>query len=105
MGHLVALPPEWEVPMIKFLEQERNRAFDPDAVRIMSAAFEGALQSLQTSKAGVTSRDGTEAIREILANHIIEMAWLGVRDQRQLRESALHQLAEVTLRHVPRYDW
>jgi hypothetical protein len=40
--------------MIKFLEQERDQAFDPDVVRIMIAAFEDAWQ---TNKAAVASPD------------------------------------------------
>jgi hypothetical protein len=99
---LVAL---WEYPMIKLLEQERGRTFDPDIVRVMSAAFEDAWQTLQTNKAGVAASDRAAVTREILARHIIEMASLGDRDQCRLRESALYHLAEVTSRTVPRYDW
>jgi len=91
--------------MIKFLEQERDRTFDPDIVRVMSAAFDDTWQTLQTNTAGVVASDRAAVTREMLARHIIEMASLGERDQRRLRESALHPLAEVTSRNVPRYDW
>lgn len=88
--------------MIKFLEQARDRTFDPDIVRVTSAAFDDAWQTLQTNKFGVAASDRAAATREILARHIIEMASLGERDQRRLRESSLHHLADVTSRNVRR---
>ncbi len=88
--------------MIKFIQQECDRVFDPDAVCIMAAAFDEAWQSLQTNTPGVILRARTEAIREVLAKDIIEMASHGERDQRRLRASALHHLAQTTFRSAPR---
>jgi hypothetical protein len=73
-------------------------AFDPDSIRILSDAFEDAWQSLQT--VGTTFHlDGqADQKREILARCIIEMAKLGERDQRKLRDAALAHLAEANIR-------
>jgi hypothetical protein len=92
--------------MIEFLNRHaRDAAFDPDAVRILTAAFDDAWQSLLTSGASYASDDDTKTTREILAKRIIEMAKLGERDQRRLREGALFYLAQSNLRNVPRYGW
>ncbi len=92
--------------MIEFLNRHaRDAAFDPDAVRILTAALDDAWQSLQTSGASFASDDHAKTTWEILAKHIIEMAKLGERDQRRLREDALVYLAQSNLRNVPRYDW
>jgi hypothetical protein len=91
--------------MIGFLNRHaRDAAFDPDAVRILTAAFDDAWQSLQTSGASYASDDHAKSAREILAKHIIEMAKLGERDQSRLREGALVYMAQSNLRNVPRYD-
>jgi hypothetical protein len=73
-------------------------AFDPEAIRILSDAYEDAWQSLHVG--GTTLHlDGQEVqTSEILARCIIELAKLGERDRRRLRDAALAHLAEANVR-------
>jgi hypothetical protein len=73
-------------------------AFNPDSIRILSDAFEDAWQSLQTTGTTFHLDGQADQTREILARCIIEMAKLGERDQRKLRDAALAHLAEVIVR-------
>jgi hypothetical protein len=73
-------------------------AFDPDSIRILSDAFEDAWQSLQTTGTTFHLDGQADQTREILARCIIEMAKLGERDQRKLRDAALAHLAEANIR-------
>jgi hypothetical protein len=75
-------------------------AFDPDSIRILGDAFEDAWQSLRAT--GTTFHIDGQAgqTREILARCIIEMAKLGERDQRKLRDAALAHLAEANIRNA-----
>ena len=75
----------------------RDGSFDPEHIRILTNAFEEAWDALKSS--GTTLTHGhADATREVLAKLIIEMAKLGERDQRRLRDAALAHLAEVNLR-------
>jgi hypothetical protein len=73
-------------------------AFDPEGIRILSDAYEDAWQSLHAS--GTTLHlDGQEVqTSETLARCIIELAKLGERDRRRLRDAALVHLAEANVR-------
>ena len=72
-------------------------AFDPDAIRILASALDGAWQSLQVG-ADLASGGQADGTREVRALRIIEMAKLGERDPRRLREDALRYLAQSNLR-------
>src|SRR5205807_7083111 len=83
------------------IDAKTGGAFDPDVVRILIDAFDGAWQSLE--KSGVTyATDGhaTET-RDRLAKRIIELAREGERNQRVLRDAALLYLAQEDLRNAP----
>jgi hypothetical protein len=75
---------------------------NPDEVRILVAAFEKAWASVQTSGAIFETDAKAEAAWATLAEHIIEAAKQGERDQRRLRDGALVALAQSNLRSVPR---
>ena len=57
--------------------------FDPDAVRILIAAFDSAWQSIKTSEAKL-SNEQIELMRATLAKYIIEQARQGELDQCRL---------------------
>ena len=69
-------------------------AFDPESIRVMTAAFEDAWQSLPTAEVRFES-DQRDAVRDLLARGIIEAAQLGERDRRRLRDAALARLAKA----------
>jgi hypothetical protein len=81
--------------------KEHPGAFDPDAIRILVAAFDKAWQSVQASGATFDTDAAAEIARAVLAKHIIEAAKQGERDQRRLRDGALVSLAQSNLRSVP----
>ena len=70
--------------------------FDPDDVRILTTAFDEAWKAVQAS--GVALEGRAEAVRELLALRIIEMAELGERDPHRLRDDALLYLARTNSR-------
>ena len=83
------------------IDAKTGGAFNPEVVRILIDAFDGAWQSLE--KSGVTyATDGhaTET-RDRLAKRIIELARGGERNQRVLRDAALLYLAQEDLRNAP----
>ena len=70
--------------------------FEPDEVQVLVAAFDKAWETVQAS--GVVYAEAkAEAVRAILAKHIIEAALHGERDQRRLRDGALVALAKFQL--------
>ena len=71
-----------------------NSSFDPEAVEILSGAYEDAWEKLKQSGSSFTRPAYERGAREILAKYIIEMAQHGERDRRQLSEAALTYLAE-----------
>src|SRR5205823_2037350 len=86
----------WERGMLQRPEKYAGEAeFDPETVRILTAAFDEAWQSVQSSSGiSVPSQGCANAIREMLALRIIDTARLGERDQRRLRDDALLHLAQ-----------
>jgi hypothetical protein len=78
------------VPIKSRLSPER--AFDPEIIRIMTAAFEDAWRTLN-SKGGVGPH--TDAARDLLAKHIIGMAQGGERDLTKLRDGAIAFMQEA----------
>jgi hypothetical protein len=80
-GHAIAHPTE---------------VFDPDAIRVLTTAFEHAWQKLENSGVRFDPDRQSEA-RNILAKYIIEQARQGERDDRRLRDGALLQYARTNL--------
>jgi hypothetical protein len=66
-------------------------AFDPEIVRIMTAAFEDAWRTLNSNGA---VGPHTDAARDLLAKHIIGMAQAGERDLTKLRDGAIAFMQE-----------
>jgi hypothetical protein len=75
--------------------------FDPGAVSILIAAFDGAWQSIKASRAKLSDKQ-IELMRATLAKYIIEQARHGELDQCRLRDGALLHLAQSNLRYSPR---
>ena len=62
--------------------------FDPDAVAIMSSAFDAALASLNDQNQSPT-------VREIIAKPIIAAAMKGERDPERLRQEAINAISRI----------
>ncbi len=71
-----------------------NSSFDPEAIEILSAAFDDAWAQLKASNSEFARPAYERGAREILAKCIIETAQRGERDRRKLCESALKFLAQ-----------
>ena len=69
-----------------------NSSFDPEAVEVLSAAFEDAWANLKQSGSTFTRPAYELGAREVLAKYIIEMAQRGERDKRKLTEAAVTYL-------------
>ena len=69
-----------------------NSSFDPEAVEVLSDAFEDAWARLKQSGSAFTRPAYELGAREVLAKYIIEMAQRGERDKRQLTEAAVTYL-------------
>jgi hypothetical protein len=67
--------------------------FDPEATKILTAAFDTAWQTLQTSGNVLAADYRSAATRELLAEQIIERARQGERDPIRLVDDALVYLA------------
>jgi hypothetical protein len=72
-------------------------AFDPETIRIMVAAFERAWASVQTSGASRSANGHAEWAREIIGKYIIQATQAGDRDEQQLCDGALLELAQSEL--------
>jgi hypothetical protein len=83
---------------LPFPSRAEVSAFDPEAIRTLSDAYEDAWQSLHAN--GTTLHLGGQEVQtsEILARCIIELAKLGERDRRRLRDAALDHLTEANVR-------
>jgi hypothetical protein len=66
--------------------------FDPETLEILSAAFENAWHRI-VSNSGFGRPAYADAMREVVAKHIIEMALLGEREPIKLSDSAVAFLA------------
>ena len=86
-GHAIAHPKE---------------VFDPEAIRVLTAAFDHAWQGLQNSGVRFDSDRQSEQARNALAKYIIEQARQGERDERRLRDGALLQYTQSNLKNSPR---
>ena len=70
-----------------------NSSFDPEAIKMLAAAFDDAWEAVQRSGGTLSRPSYAGAIREILAKRIIEMAQRGQTDPQRLSEDALQFLA------------
>jgi hypothetical protein len=77
-------------------------SFDPEAVRILSSAFDEAWEALLRSGARFGSERRAEEARDTLAKYMIEQVKEGELDQRRLREGALLHFTRSSLRSAPR---
>lgn len=72
----------------------RLEAFDPETIRLMSLALDGAWTSLEVARSFHVLPQHADKSRETLARCIIEMAKLGERNSFRLSEGALFHLRE-----------
>jgi hypothetical protein len=77
-------------------DSDGGATFDPDTIRVLGDALDGAWRSLQTTGVYFTSRGQAEATRERLALRIIDIAKQGERDIDRLRDDALEHLARTS---------
>jgi hypothetical protein len=87
--------------MLTAIDNYARGVFQPDDVRILVAAFDAAWQSLLASGVTFESDHESNAVRDMLAKHIIEQARYGERDQGRLRDGALLQYAQSNLKSKP----
>jgi hypothetical protein len=73
------------MPLTPFLKEA---TFDPEAIKAMSAAFEGVCESLH-----LVNR--SDAMTEIVARKVIEVAGTGERDPERIRDLVLLALKET----------
>jgi shikimate kinase len=87
-----------------FIRQYAAGAFDPEAVLILTGAFDDAWASLQASAAPSANEEYAAAARTILAKRIIVLAKEGQLDRRRLTIAALVHLARQKLGKTPTDD-
>src|SRR5262249_16042420 len=89
-----SLAPRGTEKVLKFLHDDVDGGvFDPHAVRILLAAFDGAWQSIKASGAKL-SDEQTELVRENLAKYIIEQARQGELDECSVRDGGVVHLSQ-----------
>ena len=71
--------------------------FDDIEVRVLAEAFDEAWKRVQEDGGSLVGDGHAEVTRELLALRIIEIAQLGERDPRRLRDDALAFLAQTNL--------
>ena len=84
--------------MLAFISESSDTAFQPEEVRILTAAFDKAWEAVQASGAKFDTERNAVAARTIIAKHIIGAAKLGERDQGRLRDGALIAYTQANLR-------
>jgi hypothetical protein len=67
--------------------------FDPETIAMLCAALDEAWDRLLQSGSECTRPAYARAMREVVARRIIDMAQRGIRDQKELANSALRFLA------------
>ena len=77
--------------------------FDPETLRVLTAAFDAAWASIEPNGTPFSDAKYAETAREIIGKHIVQAAKNGERDQQQLCDGALLELARSDLkrRHQP----
>jgi hypothetical protein len=84
-----------------FIRQYADGVFEPEAVRILTGAFDDAWARVQAAKAPFATERYAHAGRMILAKHIIITARAGEMDPRSLADSAVLYLARQKLSKTP----
>jgi len=79
------------MPIVPLLKSDGF--FDPEATKILTAAFDTTWQMLKTSGNVLAADYRAASTRELLAKRIIETARLGERDPIRLVDDALSYLA------------
>jgi len=88
--------------MMKYLAMQQH-AFDPDEIRLLSAALDHAWASVQASGASFDGDGHAEQARTALAKFIVEAAQRGELNQRRLTEGAVARFTAANLRtNAPR---
>ena len=87
-----------------FLKQFADRAFWPEAVKILTDAFDDAWAKVEASSAPWAKEDYALAGRTIIAKHIIAAANAGNLNRSALAEGALLYLARLKLSRKPPSD-
>jgi hypothetical protein len=72
-----------------------NPAFDPDQVAILVAAFDDAWATIKRSGSTFASTRYEHGAREIVAEHIVDLARRGLLDRQRLSEEAIAHLANA----------
>jgi hypothetical protein len=72
--------------------------FDPETLRVLTAAFDAAWASIEATGTPFSDANYAETAREIIGKHIVQAAKNGERDQQQLCDGALLQLARSDLK-------
>jgi hypothetical protein len=87
--------------MLKLINELGSEAvFDPETLRVLTAAFDAAWASIEATGTPFSLSDANyaETAREIIGKHIVQAAKNGERDQQQLCDGALLQLATSDLK-------
>ena len=82
--------------MLKLINELGPEAvFDPETLRILTAAFDAAWASIEATGTPFSDVDYAEPAREIIGRHIIQAAKSGERDQQQLRDGAFLRVGQI----------
>jgi hypothetical protein len=84
-----------------FLRQFADGVFEPEAVKILTDAFDDAWADVQASKAPWATEEYALAARTIIANHIVAAAKAGNLNRASLVDSALIHLTRQKLHRKP----
>jgi hypothetical protein len=77
--------------MLKFLRGQ-PAAFDPDTLEILGVALDEAWRQVEADKTTYQIDGNAEGARDMLAQHIVNLARQGERDARRLVQGALCRL-------------
>ena len=69
-----------------------DAAFDPETIQVLAAALDNTWETIGKSGSRFARPAYSRAMREVIAKRIIEMAWSGIKDQRQLADDAVRFL-------------
>jgi hypothetical protein len=85
--------------MLKLINKLGPEAvFDPETLRGLTAAFDAAWAAIEATGAPFSDANYAETAREIIGKYIVQAAKNGERDQQQLCDGALLQLARSDLK-------
>jgi hypothetical protein len=72
----------------------QNHSFDPEQVTILAAAFDDAWETIKRSGSTYASAPYERRAREIIAEHILDLARRGLMDCHRLSAEAVAYLAK-----------